>query len=137
MLSDGNAQGTQQLPENPEDILIVANKTVPVDSLTMDDLRQIFLKRRKKWSGGHKIVPIHVKGDPALRERIRKELLSMTAAEEKDHWEDQKLRTGIKEPPEIRQNLRAVFSLKGSISYVYRKDYKKGVVKILAVLPTQ
>ena len=33
--------------------------------------------------------------------------------------------------------LRAVFKVKGAVGYVFRGDYKPGVVKIIMVLPAQ
>lgn len=131
--------GQEASAENPNDILIIANLTVPVDSLNRDDLKQIFLGQRTKWPGGQIIIPLHVAGDPALRASIRHNFLAMTAAEEINHWEDQKIRSGIKEPHAfpVRQILRAVFALKGSISYVYRKDHKPGVAKTLFIISAE
>ncbi len=64
-------------------------------------------------------------------------LLMITKAEEDNYWEDQKIRNNMEEPPKFRNVLKAVFHLKGSIGYVYRKDYKEGVVKILTVIPAK
>jgi len=123
--------------EHPEDILVVANKTVPVDTITLPDLKQIFLKQRRQWAGSRKVVPINVKANDELRHRFRQALLKITKAEEDNYWEDQKIRNGLKEPPVFSNVLKAVFHLKGSIGYVYRKDFKEGVVKILTVIPAE
>ncbi len=129
--------GREARAENPLDLLIVANSTVPIDTITKDDLKQIFLKQRQTWPGGQKIIPLHVKGNPELRNRFRKIVLAMTAAKEKDYWEDQKMRSGLKDPPELKDVLKAAFRLKGSITYVLRKDYIEGVVKIVATFPAE
>ncbi len=123
--------------DNPEDIFVVANRGVPVNAITLADLKQIFLKQRRQWSGSLKVVPVNSKRNDELRNRFRQALLKITKAEEDNYWEDQKIRNGMKEPPVFSNVLKAVFHLKGSIGYVYRKDYKEGVVKILAVIPVK
>ena len=41
-----------------EDIYIIANRSVPVNSLSKDDLRDIFLGKKTLWNETIKIVPV-------------------------------------------------------------------------------
>ena len=61
-------------------------------------------------------------------------VLGMDAAKETAYWQEQKIKKGHTPPPELSNTQKAVFSLKGSVSYCYRKDFKKGAAKVLLVL---
>ncbi len=125
------------LADSPEDIIIVVNKSVTKKEVTVDELRDYFLLKRLHWPDGKKIVPINVRGNDELRVAFRGRILEMSETEENRYWQDRKIKSGLKKPPELGSNLRAVFKIKGSISYVYRKDYKEGVARIVLVLTAQ
>ena len=118
-----------------DDILIVAHKSVSTNSITTDELKNIFLKKKGSWEGGQKAVPIHAKSDSALRRAFDQKVLKMTVNEEQSFWADEKIRRGKKPPSEFSNTLRAIFSIRGSVSYVYRNRYKQGVGKVLLVIP--
>ena len=121
--------------EAPQDLLIVANNNVPVSELSLEEVKAIFLKQRKSWRAGSTAVPIHAKAGSPLRKAFVKRVLGMTESEELSYWEGQKIRSGVEGPPEFGNPLKAVFRIKGGISYVMRSDYKEGVAKILLVVP--
>lgn len=123
--------------ESPDDILVIANGTVPVDSLSLDELREIFLKRRSYWDSKLRIVPINADEGKSIRQEFRKRVLGMSPPEEGRFWQDHKIRTGTTKPTEFSMVLKAVFKLKGSVGYIYRKDFRESLtsIKILAVIP--
>ncbi len=121
--------------ESPNDILIVANKGVSAGSLSLDELKAFFFKERTSWKTGGRVVPIHANEDSALRKAFLSKVLSMRLAQEKAFWQEQKIRKGMAAPPEFSNTLKAVFKIKGALSYIFRKDYREGVAKILLVLP--
>ena len=121
--------------DDPEDILVVANVSVAQTSIGLEELRTIFLKIRTSWHSGGKVVPINPKDGSALRRQFQEKVLGMSDNEEKSYWEKQKITKGIEPPPEFANTLKAVFRLKGSVSYIYRSQYREGVSKILYVLP--
>lgn len=131
------ATGSSVRAESPDDILVIANGTVPIESLGVDELREIFLKRRLYWDSSLRIVPINANEGTAIRDEFRKLVLSMSEAEEGRFWQDHKIRTGTTKPTEFSTVLKAVFKLKGSVGYVYRKDFRKSLtsLKVLKVLP--
>ena len=61
----------------------------------------------------------------------------MEQSRERSYWQEQKIRKGLMPPATFSNLLMAVFKVNGSVSYVFRSDYKQGVVKILAVLASE
>jgi hypothetical protein len=125
--------------EDPNDLLIVANKTVPVDTTTPEELRVIFFKKKTSWKRGREIQPIHAPTNSPERKAFARRVLGKSHQEAHRAWNDRQVMYGIIPPPELPSDdharLRRVFSTKGAISYVWRKDYLEGVTKILLVLP--
>ncbi len=121
--------------ENPNDILIVVNKGVKQDSITPGELKNLFLKDKTTWRDGQKVVPVHAPGGSAVRKAFVSRILGMSIEDEKIFWQKRKIKTGKVKPVEFGNSLKAVFKLRGSISYVFRSQYREGVVKIVLVLP--
>jgi hypothetical protein len=122
--------------ENPNDILIIANMGVKISGITVEELKEIYLKKRANWTmAGDKAIPIHVADNAALREEFRARVLKMNSTEEESYWRGRKVKAGESEPPVLGNVLKAVFKLRGSVSYIYRSQYRQGVVKVILVLP--
>lgn len=122
--------------EGPDDLLVIANASVPEDKLDIEDLEDIFLKRRSHWNGSMKIVPIHASAGSKIRDDFLALILEMSASDEGRYWQDKKIREGVTPPVEFSGSLKAVFKLKGGIGYVYRSQFKEGMkgVKVVFVL---
>jgi ABC-type phosphate transport system substrate-binding protein len=121
--------------DGPNDILVIANKAVGVDSITLDELKAFFLKQRTSWKGGEKVNPIHAAAGSPLRQAFLQRVLGMSQSQETEHWQSQKIRQGLDGPAELANTLQAVFRVKGGVSYVFRSQYKDGAAKILLVIP--
>lgn len=122
--------------EQPDDILIVANVNVPQEELSEIEVRSIFLGQRQTWSSGQRIVAVNAKAGTELRRQFQDHIIDMSPRKEASYWEDQKIRHGFAPPVQFSNPLKAVFSLKGAISYIHRKDFKEGVAKVLLVVPS-
>lgn len=120
--------------ENPEDILIVVNGSIKNEQVTKDNLRDIFLKKRGNWSSGIRAVPVYSK-NIALHSDFRERLLNMSSSEEARYWQQLKIRTGESKPVSFDNTLKAVFRLRGAVSYIYRSQYQKGATNVVFVLP--
>jgi len=118
----------------PGEFLIIANKSVKVNSISKAQLRQIFMKRQESWPDGSRVVPINAKIGSPLRSSFVKEIIGMSSSEEKYYWEKEKIRSGVKPPPEFGNTIKGVFKLKGSVGYCYRSDFIEGVVKIIKLV---
>ena len=123
--------------DDPKDILIIVNKSVSQENITLAEIRNLFLKERTSWRGGSKAVPIHAPAGSSLRKAFVNRVLGMDSEDEKIFWRERKIRTGKVGPAEFSNVLKAVFKLRNSISYIYRSDYVEGVVKVVLVLPAQ
>jgi hypothetical protein len=124
----------RSVAESPNDLLIIANTSVSVDKADLAEVRSIFTKA-KTALGGTTVFPINAKGDSDLRATFRQKVLKMPGGKEDSFWEEEKVKKGVEPPAEFAGTLKAVFSKKDSVSYIFRKDLKEGVtVKILAVV---
>lgn len=121
--------------ESPDDILVIANKGVGEKSMSVAELKQIFLKKKSSWSNGDKIVAINAEDNSKVRKDFRKLVLDMTDTEESTYWEKQKIKQQIAAPKELQSRTKAVFKLKNAISYAYRSEVQKNIVKVLLVIP--
>lgn len=116
-----------------EPILIVANKSVSANKASLDEIKAIFLKKKFTWKTGGKAIAI-TPSSPALRAAFAHKVLGMNPTQEKAYWQDFKIKKGTTAPPEFGNNLKAVYKIKGSVSYIFKSQYKEGVVKILLEL---
>ncbi len=123
--------------DNPNDILIVVNTNVGENQIPIDVVRDIFLKRVRQWKDTGRLIPINPKNDSPLRRAFQAAVLEMDPAQETRYWQERKMRAGDVPPPSLGYNFKAVFRIKGAISYVFRQDYIKGVSKIVLVIPAK
>ena len=121
--------------ESPNDILVIANKKIKIDSITPEELKQIFLKKKTTWINGDRIICINAPSTSAERAIFREKILGMSENEENTYWEKQKIKRQLTSPSEMRSIVKAVFKLSNGISYAYRKDVPPNVVKVLYVIP--
>lgn len=121
--------------ESANDIVVFVNKSISIDSLTMSELKQIFLKKKTRWTGGRPIVIINPYGSSPVRKRFSDKVLGMTATDVASYWEKERIRSQVEPPVEMGNTAKAVFHLRNAISYAYRKDVPDGVVKIVLVVP--
>jgi hypothetical protein len=121
--------------ESPDDLVIFVNNKSGVRSMSVDELKQIFLKKKTRWPGGEKIDCINSPEGSTEREEFRKKVLGMSKTEEITYWQNQKIRMQLSPPIEISNTPKAVFRLSGAISYAFRKDLPEGVVKSILVIP--
>jgi len=123
------------LAESPNDLVVIVNKSSPMKDLSLDELRQIFLKRKTSWRNGESIVCINAQGADPLRELFREKVLEMSKSEESEYWQKEKVRKQLSAPAEMGNVAKAVFRLKNAVAYAYRKDIPEGVVKVVLIIP--
>lgn len=125
--------GASEARAGDYDLLIIANKKSNASSASKAELRSYFLKKRTSWKGGGRVIPVNARAGSRLRQAFQSKVLRMSDSEEEEYWKNEGIRRGASKPAELSNTLKAVYHLRGSVSYVFRKDYKGGVVKILAV----
>lgn len=121
--------------DSPNDIIVIAHSSVGTSSISKDVLRDIFLKKRTSWGNSGNVKPINASDGSELRKQFIEQVLLMTPEEEKRYFQEEKIKNGLQEPNSFSNTQKAVFKLRGSVSYVYRSDFKEGVAKVLLVIP--
>jgi ABC-type phosphate transport system substrate-binding protein len=124
---------SEVMAESPEDLLIIGNNSITASDISHEEVRAIFLKKKGTLKG-RKVVVINARDGSTLRAIFQSRVLRMTNEEEAAYWEELKVKKGLLKPTEISKTLKAVFSVKGSIGYCRRSQFKEGAAKILAVL---
>jgi ABC-type phosphate transport system substrate-binding protein len=122
-------------------LAIVVNQANPVESLTLAQLRRIFMFDTQTWPNGRKItVVLRDKGQPERGEAIRL-VCDMSEAAYDDHILFQTFRGSIGWGPRsitsVSAMLRFIFNVPGAIGYV-PADQVEGtkVLRIDGLLPT-
>jgi ABC-type phosphate transport system substrate-binding protein len=129
--------------QTPADIAVVVHRDVPVDNLSLADLRRILLGDREFWSSGVRVVlliraPIARERDAAVQD-----VCQMTEAQFRQHWIAKVFRAESPSGPKIvystEMTLDQVSRVPGAISFVDSSTVSSGVkvLKIDGKLPGQ
>jgi hypothetical protein len=115
---------------------VIVNPRVPVDDLTLEDLRKIFLGERQFWSSNMPVVPlIRPQGTPE-REMMLRVLYRMSETEYKKYWITKVFRAEATNEPAVAFTNsfanEAVAAIPGSITCESLKDVPHGA-KVLRI----
>jgi ABC-type phosphate transport system substrate-binding protein len=104
-----------------QSFVIVVNKANPVKSLTVADLRRIFMKQTRMWPHAESVVPVDWDATSEIRQAFSKQVLNRSVREMAEYWVQQSVTQGLA-PPSTQKSSRAVLrfvaSVPGAISYV-------------------
>jgi len=70
----------------PEPIAIVVGRDSAVSSMSLDELREIYLRRRRAWPDGLAIMPINLPADDGTRVRFSRRVLGRPPADMLPYW---------------------------------------------------
>lgn len=120
----------------PGALAIIVHRSNPVDGLTLNELRQIFLLDTQSWPDKHKItVVLREKGQPERAEAIRL-LCGMSETQFDRHLLFLTFNGTITRGPRAIQSanamIRFVFNVPGAIGYI-PAELADGSVKVLRV----
>jgi ABC-type phosphate transport system substrate-binding protein len=122
----------QSLPEYQ----VIVNVENPVDSLTKDQVSQIFLKKVKQWNDGREVFPVDLTADAEVRESFSKGVHNRSVASIKSYWQ-RMIFSGREVPPPEKQTesdvMEYVASKAGAIGYIRASTGIGGPVKTLNV----
>ena len=115
------------------DFVIIANPSVPVTSLSQDDLSDIYLLRTNAWDDGMRIVPVNRESSSNARAVFSARILKQQQSSLNAYWD--KMHYKGMTPPLIQQSDQAVLAfvqkVPGAIGYVSTSLQLKNV-KVLA-----
>ena len=103
------------------------------DELSLDDLAQIYLRRRQHWGDGEIIVPLNLASGMALRAQFSQRVLRQTEARLADYW-NRRYFDGLMPPATLASTeavRRYVASDPRAIGYVPAAEIDRSVRVIL------
>jgi hypothetical protein len=135
--SSGGAAGASRVAAVPdESVAVIVNQANPIDDLSLNELRTVFLGERSHWPNGRRITLVMM--DPGLLERkaVLRDVCHMSETEFSRHFL-QGLFTGevfvspktLSTPVGVR---KFVFNVPGAIGYVKASDVD-GTVKVIKI----
>lgn len=105
--------------------VVIVNKANPVRTLTVLELRRIFMKQTRMWPHAESIVPVDWDATSPNREVFSRQVLGRSVREMGDYWVQQGVTQGLT-PPSTQRSARAVLrfvaGVPGAISYVPSAD---------------
>ena len=117
------------------DVVIVANKDVPVSELDRAAVKDIFLGRMATWKNGEKIVPAILKSESKVREAFLRTVVRKSPAQFLTYWR-RAIFTGTGTPPRAfaseAELLEFIAGTGGAIGYIGSSPSHPGV-KVIAV----
>ena len=114
------------------DFVIIANLSVPVTSISKDDLADIYLLRTNVWDNGERIVPVNREASSNARSVFSARMLKQSQSSLTAYWD--KMHYKGMTPPLVQESDQAVLAfvqkVPGAIGYVSASTPLKNV-KIL------
>jgi hypothetical protein len=78
-------------------IAIVVGRGSAVTGVSLDELREIYLRRRRAWPSGLAVLPINLPADVELRQRFSRRVLGRAPADLLSYW-NARYFEGVKPP---------------------------------------
>lgn len=101
--------------------VVIVNKANPVRTLTIVELRRIFMKQTRMWPHAESIVPVDWDATSPHREAFSRQVLARSVREMGDYWVQQSVTQGLA-PPSTQRSARALLrfiaSVPGAIGYL-------------------
>lgn len=117
-------------------LLVIASNKVPDDSITVEQLADIYSLRKAYWTNNIQVVPINREASSVEREKFSEAVFYLPPQEMGEYWN--RLRFQGKLPPTIQTSDQAVMSfvrsVPGAIGYI-NASHKPTGVKILLEIP--
>ena len=119
----------------PVSFVVVVNKSNSTRTISIVELRRMFLKQSRMWPSAEPVVPVDWDATSEVRQEFSRTVLNRTVREMADFWVQQSLSQGLA-PPSTQKSAKAVLrfvsSVPGAISYVPTGDLD-GTVKVVTV----
>jgi ABC-type phosphate transport system substrate-binding protein len=118
---------------NAQDVIIIANKDVPVDSLSRNEIKSIFLGEKIKWDNDRKITFVILKTE--AHDVFLKEYIGNTAAQYLNYWKKMVFTGKSKSPKSFKDTeslIDYIAETGGAVSYLPASAYNDKV-KIISV----
>jgi ABC-type phosphate transport system substrate-binding protein len=105
----------------PVEIAVVVNAENPLTTLSAEDVRAYYMKRKSSWPNGEKIRPVDVEADNAARVLFVTQVLKTTPSDLERHWLEIKYRAAESPPKRMSDDegvIKYISAFKGGIGFV-------------------
>src|SRR5438132_1708068 len=126
---------TAHLGSQQPGFVIIVNAANPVKTVTVIELRRMFMKQSRMWPHAEPVVPVDWDATSDIRQEFSQKVLNRSVREMADFWVQQSITQGLTPPSTQRSSkavLRFVASVPGAVSYVRPADVDD-TVKVLSV----
>ena len=146
LVMSARAVATQRPPASTArpPFTIVVNHANPVDTLTVAELRRIFMKQQRLWAHGDTIVPVEWDAASQMRRVFSQTVLGRSVREMAEYWVQQSVTQGLAPPSTLSSGVavaRFVATVPGAIAYLPPDAADKSVKRVridgLPVFPAQ
>ena len=100
--------------------VVIVNKANPLKTMTVVELRRIFMKQTRMWSHAESVVPVDWDATSPIREEFCRRVMARSVREMGDYWVQQGVTQGMV-PPSTQRSTRAILrfvaSVPGAIAY--------------------
>ena len=123
-------------PAHAESIVVVVGARSEIAEVTLDTLRELYLRRRRVWSDGSRVVPVNLPADSETRRRFSKRVLGRLPQDLSSYW-NRLYFDGI-QPPVVLRTSEAVCAYVAAepkaIGYVRADEVDRDDCRVLFVL---
>ena len=132
----GGATGAVDRPHT-ESIAVVVGAKSEIAEVTLDTLRELYLRRRRVWPDGSRVIPVNLPVDSDTRQRFSKRVLGRLPQDLGSYW-NRLYFDGI-QPPVVLRTSEAVCAYLAvepkAIGYVRTDEVDRNGCRVLLVLP--
>ena len=104
----------------PTRLAVVVGKESPLREVTLDTLRDVYLRRQRLWPDGTRVMPVNLPADSPERRRFSQRVLGRQPSELLDYW-NRLYFDGIR-PPLVLRTPEAILAYlatePGAVGYV-------------------
>lgn len=119
----------------PQRIVVVVSEKNPLESLRMDELRRIFLRKKTQWKNGSSITVYDRSVDHEIRHEFSERILQKKPSELREYWMNLQLTRGLR-PPKVLRSAKLVKRylqrVRGGIGYLYESEVDD-TVKVIEI----
>jgi hypothetical protein len=72
--------------EQTTKIAVIVSKSSRVEHVSKDDLRELYLRRRRLWDDGERVLPVNLPSGNPVRERFSRLVLGRSSQELVAYW---------------------------------------------------
>jgi hypothetical protein len=120
-----------------DSIAVVVGAKSEIAEVTLDTLRELYLRRRRVWPDGSRVIPVNLPVDSDTRRRFSKRVLGRLPQDLSGYW-DRMYFDGI-QPPVVLRTSEAVCAYLAvepkAIGYVRLDEVDRNGCRVLFVLP--